>query len=221
MIMNFSSIVYPVVICIIPVLASLVCMILIIEEFRLRHGLLALTAGLFSVVPIAAIQFFINGLWLSSPHSLSGVLFRSLLINGVVEEAIKMAVLFVLPSKKMTLRSFFFCSVLSGLSLGCFETLVYIVSGIQNFELRLVTAVVIHACCAGLSGLFVYSVKNGGVKIFSFVLAVVLHGIYNYFAGFKMESFFFWFSIVVVIIAVVECRIRYRSMNPEGLILFQ
>ena len=36
-----------------------------------------------------------------------------------------------------------------------------------------------------------------------------------------MDSMFFWFSLVVVLVAVVECRIRYRAMNPEGLILFQ
>ena len=58
-------------------------------------------------------------------------------------------------------------------------------------------------------------------KVLIFVLAVLLHGIYNYFAGFKMDSMFFWFSLVVVLVAVVECRIRYREMNPEGLILFQ
>ena len=37
----------------------------------------------------------------------------------------------------------------------------------------------------------------------------------------KQVSFFFWFSLVVVLVAVVECRIRYRALVPEGLILFQ
>ena len=142
-------------------------------------------------------------------------------MNGVVEETIKMAVFFLFPSKKMSMKVFFACAVLSGLSLGCFETLIYIASGIKNLELRLLTAVVIHSCCAGLSGLFVFNLKNGSLKIYPFVLAVFLHGIYNYFAGFKMDSMFFWFSLVVVLVAVVECRIRYRAMNPEGLILFQ
>ena len=93
--------------------------------------------------------------------------------------------------QKMSMKVFFACAVLSGLSLGCFETLIYIASGIKNLELRLLTAVVIHSCCAGLSGLFVFNLKNGSLKIYPFVLAVFLHGIYNYFAGFKMDSMFF------------------------------
>ena len=105
--------------------------------------------------------------------------------------------------------------------MGCFETLVYLVAGIQHLELRMLTAVVIHVSCAGLSGIFVYSIKNKSVKVLPFVSAVLLHGIYNYFAGFKMDSIFFWFSLVVVLVSIVECRIRYRSMIPEGLILFQ
>lgn len=99
--------------------------------------------------------------------------------------------------------------------------MVYLISGIEHLEIRMLTAVIIHAACAGLSGLFVYSIKNGSTKVLSFILAILLHGIYNYFAGFKMDSFFFWFSLVVVLVSIVECRIRYRSLVPEGLILFQ
>ncbi|WP_407397958.1 PrsW family glutamic-type intramembrane protease [Treponema sp.] len=209
-----------VLICILPLLAVFACMLILVKEFKFLSGVFSILLGLFAVVPIAAIQFTIDYYHLVSANSLSQVLLKSLLINGVVEETIKMLLLFTL-SKKHNLSSFFACALLSGLALGCFESLVYLVSGIQNIGLRMLTAVVIHTTCAGLSGLFVYSIKNESTKVLSFVLAVLLHGIYNYFAGFKMDSFFFWFSLVVVLVALVECRIRYRALVPEGLILFQ
>jgi len=209
-----------VLICILPLLAVFACLLIFIKEFRFLSGILSILLGLFAVVPIAAIQFAIEYYHLVSVNSLGAVLLKSLVINGIVEETIKMFLLFFI-SKKHNLSSFFACAIMSGLALGCFESLVYLVSGIENLELRMLTAVVIHATCAGLSGLFVYSIKNESTKVLSFILAVLLHGIYNYFAGFKMDSFFFWFSLVVVLVAVVECRIRYRALVPEGLILFQ
>lgn len=207
-------------VCILPLLAVFASMLILVKELKFGSGILSILLGLFAVVPIAAIQFTLEYYHLISAHSLSSVLLKSILINGVVEETIKMLLLFFI-SKKLDLSAFFSCAILSGLALGCFETLVYLVAGIQHLELRMLTAVVIHVCCAGLSGIFVYSIKNDSVKVFPFLSAVLLHGIYNYFAGFKMDSVFFWFSLVVVLVSVVECRIRYRSMIPEGLILFQ
>lgn len=207
-------------VCILPLLAVLASMLILVKELKLGSGILSILLGLFAVVPIAAIQFAIEYYHLVSAKSLSAVLAKSILINGVVEETIKMLFLFFI-SRKLPLSAFFSCAVLSGLALGCFETLVYLVAGIQHLELRMLTAVVIHVSCAGLSGIFVYSIKNKSVKVLPFVSAVLLHGIYNYFAGFKMDSIFFWFSLVVVLVSIVECRIRYRSMIPEGLILFQ
>lgn len=217
----FSGPVIPsILICILPLFAVFACMLILVKEFRFSNGVVSILLGLFSVIPISAIQFAIEYYHVVSVHSLFSVLLKSLLINGVVEETIKMFLLFFI-SRKLNLSAFFSCALLSGLALGCFEALVYLVSGIQNLELRMLTAVVIHACCAGLSGLFIYSVKNESTKVLSFILAILLHGVYNYFAGFKMNSFFFWFSLVVVLVAVVECRIRYRALVPEGLILFQ
>ena len=210
----FSGPVIPsILICILPLFAVFACMLILVKEFRFSNGVVSILLGLFSVIPISAIQFAIEYYHVDD-------LVKSLLINGVVEETIKMFLLFFI-SRKLNLSAFFSCALLSGLALGCFEALVYLVSGIQNLELRMLTAVVIHACCAGLSGLFVYSVKNESTKVLSFILAILLHGVYNYFAGFKMNSFFFWFSLVVVLVAVVECRIRYRALVPEGLILFR
>lgn len=209
-----------IIICILPLLSVFACLLIFIKEFKFLSGMFSILLGLFAVVPIAVLQFAIEYYHLISVHTLSQVLLKNLLINGIVEETIKMLLLFLI-SKKHNLSSFFACAILSGLALSCFESLVYLVSGIENIGLRMLTAVVLHTTCAGLSGLFVYSVKNGSTKILSFIFAILLHGIYNYFAGFKMDSFFFWFSVLVVLISIVECRIRYRAMVPEGLLLFQ
>ncbi len=216
-----SSLGFPLLICISPVVVAFFIMFFFIKEFKFFRGIFAILSGLFVVVPIAALQFFLEGLDFFHPVSLFEILLKSILINGIVEETMKMGVLFLFPAKDVRLKVFFFCAVLSGISLGCFESIVYVASGAQSLGLRLITALVVHACCSGLSSLFVYSVKNNGFNIFSFIMAIILHGVYNYFAGFKMDSFFFWFSFVVVIVAIIECRIRYRAMNPDGLILFQ
>ncbi len=211
--MNLLS---PIVICVIPPIASLACIVLLVRDFKIKFGIISLLLGLFAVLPIAAIQFFIELAFHMEARSLPSIMFRDILINGFVEETIKMLFLFFLSSRKLSLEGFFACSILSGISLGCFETLIYFISGVQkSIELRLLTAVIIHACCTGLAGLFVYSIKTKCTRLYPYVLSVCLHGIYNYFAGFRMTSFFFYFSILVVLVALVECRVRYRSFVPE------
>lgn len=207
-------------ICILPLFAVFICMLLLVREFKFGSGVLSVFLGLFAVVPIGAIQLAVEYYHLVQADSLGSVLLKSIVLNGVIEETIKMLFLFIL-SKKLSLPAFFSCALLSGLALGCFESLVYLVAGIQHIELRMLSSVVIHSCCAGLSGLFVYSVKNESRTILPFFLAIILHGLFNYFSGFKMDTLFFWFSFVVVLVSIVECRIRYRALVPEGLILFQ
>ena len=45
--------------------------------------------------------------------------------------------------------------------------------------------------------------------VMPFVLAVALHGVYNFFAGFS--GGFWWFSVVAILMAALECRIWYRK----------
>lgn len=216
-----DTLVFSVLVCMIPLLSVFAVMLILVKEFKALWGILSIFLGFAAVIPITAAQLAIESHGLIITSTLTRVFLKNLLICGLIEESIKMALMFILPSKKIALSGFFACALTAGLSLGCFETLAYLVIAGSSLELRMLTAVVIHTCCAGLSGLFVYSVKTGSPRPLSLILAIVLHGLYNYFAGFKSGSFFFWFSFVVVVISAVECRIRYRSMIPEGLILFQ
>ena len=105
--MNFTGLIPAFLICTIPVLAALACMVVLIKEFKLGFGFVAVFCGLFAVVPIYAIQFFLETSGLINFHSLFSVLIKSIFVNGVVEETIKMAVFFLFPSKKMSMKVFF------------------------------------------------------------------------------------------------------------------
>lgn len=200
-------------VCFIPLVAVSICLALLIKGLKIRHILLSALLGLLAVIPIAALQMAVDHISFFSAETLASVLIHSLVINGLIEESIKMCLLFFLPAKKYDIWKFLFCAMLSGLALGCFESVIYLVSGYENIGLRLVTAVMLHTACAGLGGLFVWSVRNTKAKLTPFIFAVILHGIYNYFAGFN--SGIRWFSLVIILLAFIECRSQGLSIT-EG-----
>jgi RsiW-degrading membrane proteinase PrsW (M82 family) len=234
-------------ICFIPLIAIFVCMKLLLPSFKINYGLISCLLGLLAVIPIAAIQFFIENKNLFSVTTLGSVLLQAIVINGFVEETIKMSLLFILPSKT-ELPSFFSYSLLSGLAVACFESLIYLISGYENIGLRMVTAVVIHTCCAGLSGLFVFSIRHkktsaknssakkqpkletkskrtakkvtdsstpSSIRIIAYIFAVLLHGVYNYFAGFNTGIKYF--SIAAILFALIECRVQYKAVSDSSI----
>ena len=149
--------------------------------------------------------------------NLPGRLIKGLLINGIIEESAKMAFLFLLPAKKSKLSAFFSYAVLCGLTLGCLETLIYLIYGNRSITLRLFTAVVMHTFCAGLSGLFVYCIKrrqelaDKSLLWLPFALAVLFHGLYNYFAG--IYGTLHYFAYAVIAATILECKLRYQSVK--------
>src|SRR5574344_1814122 len=154
-------------VCFIPLVAVFICFVLLVPEFKTKWGLLACLLGLLAVIPIAAFQFLIDTYKLLPATSLGLVLLEALILNGLIEESLKMGLLFVMPAKKINLPSFFACALLAGLAVGCFESVIYLISGYENISLRMVTAVIIHTACSGLSGLFVYSVHQNKARVAS------------------------------------------------------
>ena len=67
--------------------------------------------------------------------------------------------------------------------------------------------------CTGLCGMFIYSCRHKPAKTSLLITAVILHGIYDFFAGFSTTSNLRWFSIAVVLMAIAECRIKYTSLQ--------
>jgi RsiW-degrading membrane proteinase PrsW (M82 family) len=199
----------------VPLLLILICLKVFVHEFKFLHGLLVSFLGLLAVFPITFIQAIVIKLQWIPNTSLSAILLNDLLINGLIEETFKMLVLFLLPSKKMSLSQFFLYSLIAGFSLACFENSIYLLEASKLFELRIISSLVIHFTCSALSGLFVYSVKKRVFKISPFLMAVILHGIYNYFAGFKTNTVFFYFSFVVILVSLVQCRTKYNLLREK------
>ncbi len=203
--------------CFLPLLVFIVCSLILVKEYKLWKALLACLLGMVTVLPIAALQSAINGsklLNMTSLHLL-GILISAIVLNGIVEECVKAALLFILPSspsvdgEKRSKRAFFLCSLTAGLALGCLESFIYLIAGTQNVGLRMITAVVIHTLCSGLGGLFVYGVKTHEVHLLPLFFAILTHGIYNYFAGFGEGTPYFYISFVAILFAAIECRVRY------------
>ena len=121
-------------------------------------------------------------------------------------------------------RNFLFLAFVMGLALGCFESVVYYFDHLQiahskgatllygQIAVRIFTSDIIHMMCTGLGGLFIYSCRNKPKRVSFLVIAVLLHGIYDFFAGFSTTNNLRWFSIAVVLMAIIECRVKYTSL---------
>lgn len=201
-------------------------------KLKLTHQLIAVLLGLAAVLPISFIQYFIpdlSGLF-RSPILFS--LIQSLIIYGLIEEAFKALLLLPLSHKAYDenngLQAFLLLSFVMGLSLGCFESVVYYFDHLQianskgatllygQIAVRIFTSDIIHMMCTGLCGLFIFNCRKKSCRISFFVIAVLLHGIYDFFAGFSTSSNLRWFSVAVVLMAIAECRIKYSSLqNPD------
>lgn len=200
--------------CFVPLLVCCILFCLFVPNFKTRYGLWASFVGLVSLIPIVFIQFFILNLPIFDKNNILSVLITAIIFNGLVEESVKMICLLLLPSKKTTFSVFFSMTLLSGLALGCFETLIYLFTGLETIWQRLFTAVLIHTFCAGLSGIYVWTFKHKNSAVTPFIFSAVLHGLYNFFAGFS--GAYKWFSILAIGMAILECRIWYTKIkNPN------
>ena len=192
-------------------------------KLKFLHQLIAILLGLVAVFPISVIQFFLPPVQFLTQYPILFALLKSILLYGLVEEIIKMLLLLPLPHKKLSLLQFFFLSFLMGLSLGCFESIIYFFDHLQvassrgaqliytQIFTRIFTADIIHATCTALAGLFIYTCRAKPVRPSLLLLPILLHGIYDFFAGFQNNLR--WFSIIVILLAIVQCRIRYTSLT--------
>ncbi len=195
--------------CFVPLIAFFIIFCAAVPGFKMRYGIWAALLGLLSVIPIAFVQFFVLSLPVFTANTLAAVLITALIFNGLIEESIKMLCMLFLPAKKTPFSVFFTMALFCGLSLGCFEAVIYLIAGYHQIGLRLVTAVIIHMLCAGLSGVYVWSFRKKRTRTLPFVYAAALHGIYNFFAGFS--GGYRWFAVIAILFAAVECRIWYTK----------
>lgn len=190
----------------IPLIAVFLCMAILVKGFKKLTGIIACLLGLLSFVPIMVLDFLQN---LILDGSQISQLLKFILL-ALIEEGIKMVLLFLLPYKKSSLKVFFCYAALSGLMLASFESLLYV---IVFKSTNRIAPMIIHVACSGLSGVFVYSVRKKNTFITPFIFAVLFHGVYNYFADFT--SFVRYFAYIVILIALVECKLRYEVLKAE------
>ena len=187
-----------------------------IKGYKLHYGLISVLTGLFSIIPITCIQYIMLYIPLFSTQTILGLLAKTILVNGLIEETIKMLFMLLIPFKKQNEASYFASGLTAGLSVGTFELVIYIMHGLVQWGPRLFTAVLIHTFCAGLSILFIYSAKSKRFNIFPLLITILMHGIYNFFAatGFMKNSFAF----ITILLTILECRLLYTrvSRKKEG-----
>ena len=204
-----------------------ICFFVLLFKFKLKitHLLLAILFGLIAILPISFIQYFIPDFKLFFTNQILGQLIKSFLLYGFIEEIFKMLFLLPLTKNKTEIKDFLLIALMLGLSLGCFETEVYYFDHLNmattkgasllygQIFVRIFTADIIHIACSILNGLFVYSIKSNKKKVSILVMSILIHGIYDFFAGF--QGGFKIFSIFVVLLAIIECRVKYKLLTED------
>lgn len=210
------------ILCFIPLIAVI---LLFTFGFKLKflHQLIACILGLIAVLPISFIQFFISELPSISSYPIVNTLVKSLFMYGFIEEVFKMLFCLPVPHKKHSQLEFLLLIFVMGISLGCFESAVYFFDHLQmahsrgaellygQIGVRIFTSDIIHMCCTGLCGMFIWSSRQKKARISCLITPILLHGIYDFFAGFS--NGLRWFSVVVVLMSIVQCRIQYTSLK--------
>ena len=221
----FMTIILPVILCFIPLIAAFLIFALGLKV-NAGHLTIAVLLGLAAVIPISVIQFFLPSLNILTQMPILREILKSLFLYGLVEEILKCIFILPLPKKDKTALEFLLLAFIMGLSLGCFESIVYYLDHLQiannrNATLlyglifaRIFSSDLIHMTCTGLCGLFIFSIRNKSTSITCLLSAVLLHGIYDFFAGF--QNGLRWFAIAAILLAIVECRLKYSVIsNPD------
>ncbi len=190
-------------------------------KIKFSHELIAVLLGLAAVLPISVIQFFLPSFQILQNMPVLHSLLKSVLLYGLVEELIKMFLVIPLPHKDYTPLNFLLLAFVMGLSVGCFESVVYYLDKLQiassrgasllygQIFLRIFSSDVIHMSCTGLGALFIFSWRNKPRKFSIIAVAILIHGFYDFFAGFQNNLR--WFAIPVVLLGLIECRIIYTN----------
>lgn len=208
-----------IILCFVPFVTVFLLAKILIDDVSIVKELCACVLGLIAVLPVTVLQFFCGDLLLFKGSMFLSVLFRALVLYGLIEEGIKCGTLFLFPVKNESVKLVFVYSLIAGLFLGCFESVIYLINAIQKavnrggeillhmIYLRTFTSIVIHTFCAGLLGMFVYSAKNKKPMWGAVFYAVLLHGLYDFFA--IMQKPINYFSYAAILLLILQCRIFY------------
>ncbi|MDR1786500.1 MAG: PrsW family intramembrane metalloprotease [Spirochaetaceae bacterium] len=200
---------FSLVLCVLPLAALILWCVVFVKGCSPLYALGAALAGALALVPIAAVQLFAAPLFQGLDFRLATRLARALILNGLIEETVKFLCILCLPVRGRSLRAVTAGGAIAGLTVGSLEAVMYFAGGAGGILPRLATAALIHTLCAVLSALCIRSFRDGKKHWAPFALAVVIHGVYNFFAGFS--GGFRWFSLAAILFGAIECRVWYQK----------
>ena len=147
-------------------------------KVKITHQLIAVLLGLAAVLPISVIQYFIPSIPGIILSPVLRALLKSIFLYGLVEEVLKTIILLPLPHKMYDSAegrgAFLMLAFVAGLSLGCFESVVYYFDHLQmannrgatllygQIAVRIFTSDIIH-----MFGIFTIFIISVIIKIFS------------------------------------------------------
>lgn len=167
--------------------------------------------GLVAIIPISFIQSLFAGR--NYGDGFFELFVFILITNGIIEECVKLLVLFLFPKDRMNDVSFVFAAVMSGLSLGCFETIIYSIDSPSLIFVRLLTSVILHGVCSGLSCFFIIFLKKNILSFRGIFAAVMIHSLYNFFL--YQGGFIRWFSLVCILLGFVKCFVYCKEIEHK------
>ncbi len=207
----------------VPLAAFFILFKLFVSGMKFRFLFISCLMGLFAILPAAFVQLYFRDVKIFNVNTMFNVLVTSILLWGLIEEIVKMFFLNFIGTKNKELHVYFICCLMAGLTFGTLESVVYLINHIDTAQetlgvsqailflcRRMFSAVLIHTACAGLSGLFIWKMRNKKFSPGPLFFAVILHGIYNFFAAFN--GAFNYFSYVAIAMAILECRIYYKGI---------
>lgn len=214
-------------ICFIPLVLVFV-LVKIFSKIPVLPAIIAVLLGLAAVIPISFVQFLIEDIMPSSSffqkNGILSLLVRVILLAGVLEEGLKFVVEFAIPKKKLSLSQFLGALMIFGITLGCFESLIYYLTRLQKVQaqggeiintifIRMFTSDLIHFACASISGMAVFALKSK-IRYFSPVIfAILIHGLFDMFSSFENEIK--WFAVAVVLLALLKIRLTFQRVQEK------
>ncbi len=141
--------------------------------------------GFAAVLPAVFLEIFLSP-FLTGNSLLTDSLYKAFLIAAVVEEGIKLSVvrIFIINRKEFDeVADGIVYTITVSLGFAFFENLFYSFGSLAVLIIRGVSAVPLHATASGIMGYFIGKSKfqGKGNILAGFVLAVLIHGLYDFF----------------------------------------
>ncbi|HNW69765.1 MAG TPA: PrsW family glutamic-type intramembrane protease [Bacteroidales bacterium] len=193
------------------------------EPFKLLRN--SFLFGVLSIIPAAIIELAFGAMGIDENQGVFITLVYAFLIVAVAEESCKFFVLKRYVYKKTDFNEPFdgiVYAVMISMGFATLENILYVVqSGIGTAVLRMFTAVPLHAVCAIFMGYFVgrakFSTKKAGNLFMGLFIAVIIHGLYDFFLFQKDIPALWIFSFLTLAASIGLSFIainKHRKISP-------